>query len=141
MNLANGIHWVWQHAADLAASGAVGMAGAVVVHMAARLVKNDAALVASLVPAADYWEFVYASVKEAEGQGATGPLRMSFYLGKVDAFLDEAGIQGDARRITRARLIHDAEKVLRELGLNRGTAAGEVTATVARDLAPDAAAS
>ncbi|MNS45615.1 hypothetical protein D3C72_780890 [compost metagenome] len=119
--------WLAQNAMTLAASAAFGLVGGgVIAAIAAKFIRNSItppppAPLDTPVPAADYWEFVYGAVKEAESKGDTGAKRMAHYMDAVDVFLDAAGIQGDARRIHVQRLKADAEFALRSLGFNQGT--------------------
>jgi hypothetical protein len=78
----------------------------------AQLVRDDRRLHDAIVPAADYWAFVYGAVKRAETQGNSGAARMAVFMDMAERFLDECDLRGDARRVTIARMRHDAEMVV-----------------------------
>lgn len=128
------LKWAAENAPVLIATTAAGVAGgtiaAIALALASKFIRNSLSPPPPAapapdntpdIPAADYWEFVYGAVKEAEASGNSGAARMAHYLDAVDGFLDRVGIQGDARRVHFQRLKADAEMAIRALGYNRGT--------------------
>lgn len=104
----------------IALAGLVGAAAGTLAGIAMPfLLQTNAPVRALAVAGADYMEAITEAVAFAESAGMLRPIpgadKLAIAIRQMDAWLDAAGIYGDARKVTAQRIMADIELVRAQL--------------------------